>query len=57
MIQLGLLGTHADLDVAKIFPIGQLCKSHAEELIQTREVPHSIIASIPIHAFVELVLG
>ena len=57
MIQLGLLGTHADLDVAKIFPIGQLCKSHAEVLIQTREVPHSIIASIPIHAFVELVLG
>ena len=44
-------------NVAKTVPIGQLSESHAEKLIETREVADATIASIALDATAELVLG
>ena len=55
MIELGLHGPQARLDVPQAFPTGQLCKGHAQKLIVTLELPRPVIASIPTYAAVELV--
>jgi hypothetical protein len=39
-----------DFDVAKRLPVGQLWKSHREELIQTGKILDLVIASMGCHA-------
>ncbi len=53
MVEFGLHGTEACFDISEAFPIGDLCESHAEKLIETGKSPGSVIASIPPHATVE----
>jgi hypothetical protein len=49
MIKLAVLGTKADLDVSKTFPIGDLCERHTKKLIETREFSDFEIAPILFH--------
>ena len=56
MIPLGLHRPQAGLDVPQALPTGQVRKGHAQKLIVTLEVPGSVIAAIPMDAFVEFVL-
>ena len=53
VIEFGFLGTQTCFDIPQAFPVGDLCESHAEELIETKESPDLIIASIPPDATVE----
>jgi len=55
VIELGLYGPQACLDVAKTLPIGQLSKGHAEELIETRKASNPLLPSIQLNTFVEFV--
>ena len=55
VIELGLHGPQACLDIAKTLSISQLGEGHAKELIQTRKVSNPVFALIPANAFVECV--
>jgi hypothetical protein len=55
VIKLGLHGPQTDLDIAKTLLISQLSKSHAKELIETRERSNPVFALISTNTFVELV--
>jgi len=57
VIEFVALGTQAGFDVAQALAIGQLGKGHAEELVVAREFSDSVIALIPLNAFVEFVPG
>ena len=50
MIELGLHGPQARLDVAQALPTRQLRKGHAQKLIQTRETLHLVIATEALNA-------
>jgi len=50
VIKLGVLGAQAGFDVAQALAKGQLCKRHAQKLVQTREQLDLAFASIPGHA-------
>ena len=56
MIKFGLHGTQAGFDIAKTLSVSQLRECHTQELIETRETSHSVVAAIMSDAFVELVL-
>jgi hypothetical protein len=47
---------HTGFDVSQAFPVRQLRKSHDQELFVTGQSSDVIVASILLHAFVELVL-
>jgi hypothetical protein len=49
VIELGLLGTKTRFDVAETFPKGKLGKDQAEELVQTREALHLVVAAVALH--------
>ena len=55
MIELGLHCAKTGFDVSEAFSIGQLSKSHTEELIEAGESSEAIVASITSHTFVEFV--
>jgi hypothetical protein len=57
VIEFPLSRTQTCLDVSETFPIGQLSKGHAKELIETRKAPSPMVALIPVNAFVEFVSG
>ena len=46
VIQPPRLRSQVDFDVAKGFAVGQLCESHGEELLQTREVLDLVLAIV-----------
>jgi hypothetical protein len=48
VIELGLLGSQTDFDIAQTFAVGELGKGQAEELIAARKVLDVAIASITI---------
>jgi hypothetical protein len=49
VVQPARLRPQIDLDVAQRLPLGQLCKGHDEELIQTGEVLDLVLASVVGH--------
>ena len=55
VIELGLKGPQTGLNISKTLSIGQLRESHAQELIQTRELAEPVIAPVTAHALVEFV--
>ena len=57
MVEFGLDGIQADFDVAQTLSIGQLGESHAQELIEAREVPGTKVSFVPANAPVEIALG
>ena len=57
VIEFGFRHTQTCLDVSETFPVGQLCKGHAEELIPAREGLHLVIAVISLYALLKLVGG
>jgi hypothetical protein len=57
VIQLGLQGVQTDFDVAQADSVSQLCKGHAQKLIEAREPAGAIIASVFVDTTVELSLG
>lgn len=57
VIEFPLGRTQTCLDVSKTFPIGQLSKGHAEELVPAREVFDLVVAIVLLNAFVEFVNG
>jgi hypothetical protein len=57
VVKLGTDSAQAGLDVAQAFPIGQLGKSHDEELLVRRQRTHTEIAPVAPHTLIELVLG
>jgi len=54
VVELGPEGTQTDFDVAEAFPIRQLGEAHAEKLIATRELSTTPIATVSLHACVEV---
>jgi hypothetical protein len=42
-------------DIPKRLSEGQLCKGHAEELIETRKFPYAAVAAVTTHTLIELV--
>ena len=52
-----LHGSQTRFDVAQAVAIGELSKSHAEKLIEARELAQSSMALVTLDAFVEFVLG
>jgi len=57
MIEFGLQGLQACLDIAQALAPGQLRESHTKELIQTGEVPNPVMPPVASHALVEFVFG
>ena len=55
VIQLGLLGAQAGLDIAKTFAVGELSKGQGKKLIPTRELLDVTIALVSIDANLKLV--
>ena len=45
------------LDVSEAFPIGQLSKGHAEELVPARKVLDLVVAVVSLNAFLKFVYG
>ena len=57
MIKFGSQSSQAGFDIAKALSVSELGEGHTEELIVAREFSDSIVALIPLNAFVELVSG
>jgi hypothetical protein len=57
VIQIAGHGSQARFDIAQTVAEGELSKSHAEKLIEARELSQSSMAPIAMDAFVEFVLG
>ena len=57
VIEFPLSRTQTYLDVSKTFPIGQLSKGHAEELVPARKVFDLVVAVVSLNAFLEFVNG
>ena len=57
VVELGLEGSQARLDVAEAFAEGQLRERQAKELIPAREAAGATVAAIPPHTRVEVVPG
>ena len=54
MVELGAEGTQADLDVAEALSVRQLGKTHGQKLIAAREPATFVIATVSLHAGVEV---
>ena len=57
VIEFPLSRTQTYLDVSETFPIGQLSKGHAEELVPARKVFDLVVAVVSLNAFLEFVNG
>ena len=57
VIEFPLSRTQTCLDVSETFPIGQLSKGHAEELVPARKVFDLVVAVVSLNAFLEFVNG
>ena len=57
VIQLGLSGTQADLNISQTFSVSELSEGHAEELIPAGKAYNVAIAVVSIDAFSKLVCG
>ena len=57
MIQIAGHGPQTSFDIAQTVAVGELSESHAEELIEARELSQTSMASVAMNAFVEFVLG
>ena len=57
MIKFGFLCTQTCFDISEAFPVCDLREGHAKELIETRESPGLVIASISSDAIVEISFG
>ena len=55
MIEFGVHRPKTSFDVSKAFSVGQLSKSHTEEVIETRKSSETILALITSYTFVEFV--
>jgi hypothetical protein len=55
MIEFGVHRPKTGFDISKAFSIGQLSKSHTEELIEAGESSETTLTSITSHTFVEFV--
>ena len=55
MVEFGFHRPQTYLDIAERFFEGQLCVSHAQELIEARKFPQAVIAAIAEDTLVELV--
>jgi len=55
MVELWFHRTQTYLDVAKRFFESQLCEGHAQELIEARKCPQTVIAAIVTDTLIELV--
>jgi len=57
VIEFPLSRTQTCLDVSETFPIGQLSKGHAEELVPARKVFDLVVAVVSLNAFLKFVNG
>lgn len=57
VIEFPLSRTQTYLDVSETFPIGQLSKGHAEELVPARKVFDLVMAVVSLNTFLEFVKG
>jgi len=55
VIELFVMGVQACLDIPQAFPVGELCESHAEELVVTGKPSDPVVSAISADAFVEFV--
>jgi hypothetical protein len=54
MVELGAEGPQTDLDVAQAFAVCQLGERHGEKLIAAKELTTLVIATVSLHACVEV---
>ena len=57
VIEFPLSRTETCLDVSEAFPIGQLSKGHAEELVPARKVFDLVVAVVSLNTFLKFVNG
>ncbi len=57
VIELGLMGTKAALDVRQALPVGELGEGHAQELVHAREALDISLAAISFDTAGELLVG
>jgi hypothetical protein len=57
MVEFWLHRPQTGFDVAERFFESQLCKGHAQELIEARKCPQTVVAAIATDTLIEVVLG
>jgi hypothetical protein len=57
VIKFGSKSPQTGFDISEAFSVSELSKGHTEKLVVAREFSDSIIALIPLNAFVEFVSG